>query len=95
MTGDITLDQEHFITDLEAPPLKHQDADMKLSQDPDLVTDYRSGIGSLQWVAGMTRPDVAAHVSLLQDSFEKLLACHGAANITIRRLDPDTMIIAS
>lgn len=105
----MTLDQEHYIAELEAPSLKKHDSDLKISADPALVTDYRSGIGSLQWVAGMTRPDVAADVSLLQDSFDKLtvkdlaevnrcvryLRATVTANITIRRLEPDDMVIVS
>lgn len=70
--GTMTLDQEHYNTELEAPSLKRHDGDMKISADPALVMDYRSGIGSLAWVAGRTRPDVAADVSLLRDSCDKL-----------------------
>lgn len=33
---------------------------------PMFLTEFRSGIGSLQWVAGTTRGDLAADTSLLQ-----------------------------
>lgn len=89
--------------------MHRRDADMKLSQDTELVTDYQSGIGSLQWDAGMPRSDIAADVSLLQGSFEKVtvkdlaevnrcvryLRATMAANITTRRLNPESLIIAS
>lgn len=107
--GDITLDQEHYITELEFPSLRKHDSGLKLASDPGLVTDYRSGIGSLQWVAGMTRPDMAADVSLLQDSFEKMtvkdlaevnrcvryLRATVTANIKVCRLDLANLVIAS
>ncbi|CAE6936300.1 GIP [Symbiodinium sp. CCMP2592] len=37
-----------------------------LSSHPELVTEFRSGIGSLQWLSGTTRGDISADVSLLQ-----------------------------
>ena len=32
------------------------------------MTEYQSGIGSLQWLAGQSRPDIAAATSLAQES---------------------------
>eukprot|EP00913_Durusdinium_trenchii_P020988 g19722.t1 len=38
-----------------------------------LITEFRSGIGSLQWLAGTTRGDLAADVSLLQKPPSELM----------------------
>ena len=38
----------------------------------DLVTDFRSGIGSLQWLAGTTRGDISSETSFLQKSLSDL-----------------------
>ena len=61
----LTVDQASYvaevpITKISMPP------DEKLSDHPELITEFRSGIGSLQWMAGTTRGDIAADTSLLQ-----------------------------
>lgn len=43
-----------------------------VSSDRKLLSEFRSGIGSLQWIAGTTRPDLAADVSLLQKDRDEL-----------------------
>ena len=43
------------------------DPSTPLKDYSDLVTEYRSGIGSLQWLAGTTRGDISADVSLIQN----------------------------
>ena len=42
------------------------DDDTLLSEHPELVTEFRSGVGSLQWLASTTRGDIAADTSLIQ-----------------------------
>ena len=63
--GSFRVDQEHYVADVQLTRIKHDDSEL-LSQHPELVTEFRSGIGSLQWMAGTTRGDLAADVSLLQ-----------------------------
>ena len=47
------------------------DDDTLLSEHPELVTEFRSGIGSLQWLASTTRGDIA-DTSLIQKPPEDL-----------------------
>ena len=63
--GGFTLDQVHYVADISLTKIQHDPED-KLSDHPELITEFRSGIGSLQWMAGTTRGDLAADVSLLQ-----------------------------
>ena len=63
--GSLTVDQANYVA--EVPPTKITlDPETPLGDHPDLITEYRSGIGSLQWLASTTRADVAADVSLIQ-----------------------------
>ena len=63
--GSLTVDQASYVA--EVPITKVSLApDEKLSDHPELNTEFRSGIGSLQWMAGTTRGDISADVSLLQ-----------------------------
>ena len=63
--GSFHIDQEHYVAEVHLTKIHHGD-DEKLSSHPALVTEFRSGIGSLQWMAGTTRGDLAADTSLLQ-----------------------------
>ena len=63
--GSYTIDQMHYTTDISKTRISHE-PETKLHEHPELVTEFRSGIGSLQWMAGTTRGDLAADVSLLQ-----------------------------
>ena len=63
--GSFLLDQEHYVADIHLTKISLPDAEL-LYNHPELVTEFRSGIGSLQWVAGTTRGDLAADTSLLQ-----------------------------
>ena len=63
--GSFHIDQEHYVADISKTKITMDDSE-KLSDHPELVTEFRSGIGSLQWMAGTTRGDLAADVSLLQ-----------------------------
>ena len=63
--GSFTIDQSHYVADISLTKLELPD-DEKLADHPELVTEFRSGIGSLQWMAGTTRGDLAADTSLLQ-----------------------------
>ncbi|CAE7442520.1 unnamed protein product [Symbiodinium natans] len=65
--GSITVDQASYVSEVPTTKVKLED-DVKLSGHPALVTEFRSGIGSLQWLAGTTRGDIAADVSLIQRS---------------------------
>ena len=62
------LDQQHYVKEVTAT--KAQKETVPLKGNPTLMSEFRSGIGSLQWLAGTTRPDFAADVSLLQKGLE-------------------------
>ena len=66
-----TIDQVHYVADIILTKIK-MDPSEKLSDHPELITEFRSGIGSLQWMAGTTRGDLAADTSLLQKSPQEL-----------------------
>eukprot|EP00435_Cladocopium_sp_Y103_P039269 s577_g10.t1 len=55
------LKQEKFIKAFQSGRVTGKKSD---NLDPSVFPEYRSVAGSLQWVAGQTRPDVAATVSL-------------------------------
>ena len=63
--GSITVDQADYIAEVPSTRTKLE-ATEKLAGHPELVTEFRSGIGSLQWLAGTSRGDISADVSLLQ-----------------------------
>ena len=48
------------------------DPETKMGTDRDAMSEFRSAIGSLQWMAGTTRPDLAADTSLLQKGHNDL-----------------------
>ena len=62
--GGYMLDQQHYVKEVSAT--KGQKETVPLKGNPSLMSEFRSGIGSLHWLAGTTRPDIAADVSLLQ-----------------------------
>ena len=68
----IRLSQEHYVHDLQLINLRGYLDEEPLQKYPALVTEFRSGIGSLQWLAGMSRPDVCADTSLLQRPIPEL-----------------------
>ena len=63
--GRLLLDQQHYVADIHLTKISLPDDEL-LYNHPELVTEFRSGIGSLQWMAGTTRGDLAADTSLLQ-----------------------------
>ena len=63
--GSYTIDQTHYVSEVSLTKIEY-DLEDKLSDHPELITEFRSGIGSLQWLAGTSRGDLAADVSLLQ-----------------------------
>ncbi|CAE7570315.1 GIP, partial [Symbiodinium necroappetens] len=63
--GSITVDQASYVEEVPSTKVKLDDAEF-LSKYPELVTEFRSGIGSLQWLASTTRGDIASDVSLIQ-----------------------------
>ncbi|CAE7250405.1 TY5A [Symbiodinium natans] len=69
--GSITLDQASYINEVPATKVKLEES-VPLHDNPELITEFRSGIGSLQWLAGTTRGDVSADTSLLQKSPKEL-----------------------
>ena len=69
--GGFTLDQTHYVADVMLTKITKDPAE-KLEAHPELVTEFRSGIGSLQWLAGTTRGDLSAYVSLLQKKHTEL-----------------------
>ena len=70
--GTITIDQEGYVAEVPLTKTKLEPS-TPLQDYPDLVTEYRSGIGSLQWLAGTTRGDISADVSLIQKPPKDLL----------------------
>ena len=71
--GSYRLDQLHYVSDLDVGKVsKHLDDKTLLVDTDGLVTDFRSGSGSLQWLSGMSRPDVSADTSLSQRSVSEL-----------------------
>ena len=69
--GGFTLDQTHYVADIMKTKID-KDPEERLIDHPELVTEFRSGIGSLQWLAGTTRGDLSAYVSLLQKKHDEL-----------------------
>ena len=61
----LTVDQASYVSEVPITKVKY-DPEEKLSSYPELITEFRSGIGSLQWLAGTSRGDISADVSLLQ-----------------------------
>ena len=61
----LTVDQESYVKEVPITKLSLP-LEAKLSDHPEMITEFRSGIGSLQWMAGTTRGDIAADTSLLQ-----------------------------
>ena len=70
--GSYTMDQAHYVNEVSLTKIQHNLED-KLSEHPELITEFRSGIGSLQWLAGTPRGDLSADVSLLQKPPKDLL----------------------
>ena len=69
--GKITISQSHYATDVIISKNKN-DPETKMGTDRDAMSEFRSAIGSLQWMAGTTRPDLAADTSLLQKGHNDL-----------------------
>ena len=65
--GSITIDQTHYVSEI-ATTKTNLSPETPLSEHPELVSEFRSGIGSLQWMSGTTRGDISADTSLLQKS---------------------------
>jgi len=69
--GGVALDQTHYVADIVKTKIT-KDPSEKLMNHPELVTEFRSGIGSLQWLSGTTRGDLAPYVSMLQKAHSEL-----------------------
>jgi len=69
--GGYTLDQAHYVADILKTRID-KDPEERLMDHPELVTEFRSGIGSLQWLAGTTRGDLSSYVSMLQKKHNEL-----------------------
>ncbi|CAK8999613.1 Copia protein (Gag-int-pol protein) [Cleaved into: Copia VLP protein [Durusdinium trenchii] len=69
--GNITLSQSHHATDVIIAKVK-QDHEAKMGSDRDAISEFRGAAGSLQWMSGTTRPDIAADTSLLQKGHSEL-----------------------
>ena len=69
--GGYMLDQQHFVKEVTVTK-KAQKEMVPLEGNPTLMSEFRSDIGSLQWLAEITRPDIAADVSLLQKGLDDL-----------------------
>ena len=65
----ITMSQSHYASEVIITK-DRADPEEKLNKES--LSDFRSAIGSLQWLAGTTRPDLAADASLLQRSVSEL-----------------------
>eukprot|EP00971_Amphidinium_carterae_P333108 6467635-Amphidinium_carterae.2 len=67
MSDGIVLHQHRFITNtVKRDATRRGKAEEQLP--PEELTEFRSATGVLQWLAGSTRPDLAAPTSLLQSS---------------------------
>ena len=105
--GGYFLDQRHYVQDVTTT--KSQKEMLQLKDHPDLMSEFRSGIGSLQWMSGTTRPDISADVSLLQKGREDLstedlneinkviryVKATPDAGIRIMSIDPDDLILVA
>ena len=69
--GGYMLDQQHFVKEVTVTK-KAQKEMVPLEGNPTLMSEFRSDIGSLPWLAEITRPDIAADVSLLQKGLDDL-----------------------
>ena len=69
--GSITVDQTHYVSEI-ATTRTSLSPETPLSGHPELISEFRSGIGSLQWMSGTTRGDISADTSLLQKSPKEL-----------------------
>ena len=59
------ISQSHYATEVMIAK-DREDPETKLDKDSLHMSDFRSAIGSLQWLSGTSRPDIAADASLLQ-----------------------------
>ena len=67
--GGFNLDQAQYVADVSLTKVT-EPLDAPLANYPELVTELRSGVGSLQWLAGTTRDDVASYVSFVAEAAE-------------------------
>ena len=65
------MSQSHYAADVIITKVK-QDHEAKMGSDRDAISEFRSATGSLQWMSGTTRPDIAADTSLLQKGHSDL-----------------------
>ncbi|CAK9000573.1 Retrovirus-related Pol polyprotein from transposon RE1 (Retro element 1) (AtRE1) [Includes: Protease RE1 [Durusdinium trenchii] len=80
----ITLSQSHYAADVFVSRVKG-DANEPIGNNQELMSEFRSAIGSLQWMSGTTRPDIASETSLLQKAQAELtLQDLMDANTTLR-----------
>eukprot|EP00435_Cladocopium_sp_Y103_P012135 s282_g3.t1 len=106
--GRITISQSHYATDVIISKNKN-DPEAKMGADRDAMSEFRSAIGSLQWMAGTTRPDLAADTSLLQKAHNdltygdlqeanailKYAKATADSHITIRPIPLDSLILVA
>eukprot|EP00435_Cladocopium_sp_Y103_P047624 s257_g14.t1 len=69
--GGSTLDQVHYISDIMKTKVT-MSPEEPLHKHPELVTEFQSGIGYLQWLAGTTWGDLSSSFSLLQKKHSDL-----------------------
>ena len=63
--GGYKIDQTHYVAEVSLTKI-NLEPEASLNDHPELITEFRSGIGSLQWLAGTMRGDLSSDVSLLQ-----------------------------
>ncbi len=68
------LTQREFIKGLQPGRIARRRAQQDPKLSPEETTEFRSCSGSIQWLAGQTRPDVAAGVSLATKGTETTIA---------------------
>ena len=67
--GCIRLTQKVFAENLQLAPMpRYRAATPEAALSATEMTEYQSGIGSLQWLVGQSRPDIAAATNLAQGS---------------------------
>ena len=105
--GSILVNQSNYIRTIECRRIRVPPGRTDLSLQPGERSDYRSAGGSLQWVAGSTRIDVAAPTSLLAkgdpqvDDLREMyntiqhLHDHPDIGLLFQPLDPEKMILVA
>eukprot|EP00971_Amphidinium_carterae_P105218 2083578-Amphidinium_carterae.2 len=64
--GSILVQQDDFLSKTVVRSVSMRNRESEVLSTPQELSEFRSVTGSLQWLAGSTRPDLSAATSLLQ-----------------------------